>query len=246
MEKNEYHAMAALEESFWWYRALHDFVLFNLEVELSGIKKPVIVDAGCGTGGMLAKIEKKLPEAVLLGFEYDTSALSYAVQKTRADLFNASVNSWPLADDTVDLVVSMDVMYHQNVNEQQFLGEVFRCLKPGGVLLMNLPAFNWMRSAHDRQVHTRSRYTTASVEQLLTESGIFCEYAGYRNSLLFPLMVIHRLTAGQIKQSSDVSEPNKWLNTFFYQINRFEQLLWKRGIRLPFGGSVWVKGVKPE
>lgn len=244
MEAHEYHAMAALESHFWWYRALHDFTLMALEQHFNTDTRAMILDAGCGTGGLLQQAVARFPAATFVGMDVDPLALDYARTKTAAPLVNGSVNTLPFADNSLDAVLAMDVMYHRNVSEQAFLSELQRCLKPGGFLLMNLPAYEWMRSAHDRHVHTRSRYTAGRVKHLLTQSGFLCEYVGYRISLLFPLMVLHRLTAGQVQAHSDVKMPNPLLDRILYRVCCIEKQLWQQGLRLPFGGSVWVKGVK--
>jgi SAM-dependent methyltransferase len=244
MERAEYIRMAALEDTMWWYRALHDRLIERLG-RLRLRPGARVLDAGCGTGGLLRRLGQAAPALEYLGVEYDAAAVDIAGGKTAAAVRCGSVNALPFPAGHFDAVLSADVLCHANVDEAAALGEFFRCLKPGGSLLLNLPAYDWMKSTHDARVHNVRRYTTGRARRLAEAAGFRIAGLGYWNSLLFPLMLLHRLTARRVDGESDVQAFPAWQNRLFYATTAAERRLARRGLRLPFGGSVWVWAVKP-
>jgi len=244
MERAEYIRMAALEDTMWWYRALHDRLLERLR-RLQLEPGARVLDAGCGTGGLLLRLTRAEPELEYVGLDYDPEAVDLAGAKTGAAVHCGSVNALPFPADHFDAILSADVLCHAQVDESSAMRELSRCLKPGRSLLLNLPAFNWMRSSHDVHVHTVRRYTTASARRLAETTGFRIAGAGYWNSLLFPLVLLYRLTAGRSKSESDVQPFPPWQDRLFYAVTAAERRLTSRGFRPPFGSSVWVWAVKP-
>lgn len=244
MEAIEYEAMHAQEQCFWWYRALHEIILARLQT-LALPADFVLLDAGCGTGGLLQKIRSAFPQANLVGLEYHPAGIQHLKHLQHTSIVNGNINTLPFADNHFNVITLTDVLYHINIQPRLCLQECRRILKPGGHLLVNVAAYPWMLSSHDKQVHTRERYTVGTLQQQLRENGFQIRRAGYWNSLLFPLMAIHRLTVGKTKQHSDVEALPDWQNNFFYHIIRCEQFLQQHHIHIPFGGSAWAWAVKP-
>lgn len=244
MEKAEYDRMAALEDTMWWYRALHDGLIDRLgRVGLSPGAR--VLDAGCGTGGLLRRLGHASPTLERVGLEYDVGAAEIARRKSETTVVHGSVNELPFPGHHFDAVLSADVLCHANVDEAGALDEFRRCLKPGGSLLLNLPAYEWMKSSHDTHVQNVRRYTAARARRLVQAAGFRIAGLGYWNSLLFPVMVLHRVVRGRAKAESDVQLFPPWQDRLFYAVTGLERRLAQRGLRLPFGGSVWVWAVKP-
>jgi SAM-dependent methyltransferase len=247
MERVEYHRMAALEDTMWWYRALHAGLIDRLgPAGAAGGLRPGgrLLDAGCGTGGFLARLKSARPDLDLAGLEFDAEAAAIAAAKTGLPVEAGSVNALPYPAESFDAVVSADVLCHGGVDQDAALAEFRRCLRPGGLLLLNLPAYQWMASAHDRHVHNVRRYTAGQACRLLAGAGFAPVVCGYWNSLLFPLMLLHRLTAGRDEAGSDVRPFPAWQESLFTAITTAERRLARLGLRLPFGGSVWVEARK--
>jgi len=244
MQRDEYRRMAALEDSMWWYRALHAGLLQRLRA-LQPALGSRLLDAGCGTGGALRYLKLPMAGLLLQGVEYDAEAAEMAAAKTGLPITVGSVNALPFEAASFDLILSNDVLCHAAVDEAAALAEFHRCLKPGGVLLLSLPAYAWMASAHDQHVHNARRYTAGGARARLAEAGFRVEAAGYWNSLLFPLMLLHRLTAGRTQGSSDVQPFPPLLDRLFFAVTALERGLARMGLSLPFGGSVWVQARKP-
>jgi SAM-dependent methyltransferase len=225
----------------WWYRALHcRIVEFVSAVQFGG----ALLDAGCGTGGCLARIAAARPDLRLHGLEYDAGAARTARGKSNAAIAIGSVHAMPYPADTFDVLVSADVLCHARVDPRAALAEFHRCLKPSGLMLLNLPAFAWLLSRHDRDVHNVRRFTRRDSRRAVVAAGFAEVAAGYWNSLLFPLMVARRLFAAAAA-TSDVRPYPEWQDRSLSAVTELERRADRRGLRLPFGGSVWVRARKP-
>lgn len=239
MESIEYQAMQSQEQDFWWYRALHNIIIDRLQrMELPDDAQ--LLDAGCGTGGLLRRLHQAFPAFDFTGLEYHAEGIRQLKTLTNTTIVNGDINTLPFVDNCFNVITLIDVLYHKNIRPRDCLTECRRILKPGGHLLINVCAYNWMHSTHDKQVHTRERYTATRCKEQLIDAGFYLHRVGYWNSLLFPLMAIHRLTSGKLKESSDVESLASWQNKLFYHVIRHEQFLQRHHVHLPFGGSVWA------
>ena len=237
MEPSEYQLMAELESSLWWYRALHEWIINRINsFEVGG--KLAILDAGCGTGGLLCQLAESPISATLFGIDKCPRALDFATTKTNERLICSTVDHMPFNNEVFDIILCIDVLYHNAVDEKNALNESFRCLRSGGYLLLHVPAYQWLFSGHDRQVHTKRRYTSSTLSRILTDAGFVNVTVGYRLSLLFPAMVISRKLFNSTR--SDVQRIPECLNRLLYAITNLESTITNKGIYFPFGGSVWA------
>jgi SAM-dependent methyltransferase len=229
--------MDAAEDRMWWYRALHARLCDAL-TRTSGS----VLDAGCGTGGFLAILRVRRPDLARFGIEWDANAASRARMKSGAWIARGSINALPFADDSFDAVVSADVLCHSAVDPPVALAELKRVLRPGGALVMNVPAYQWLLSAHDRQVHNRRRFTAPETAALLRLAGFVPVCARYWNSLLLPLMIVQRKILARGDAMSGVASFPPWLDITLHGMTRIERHL---DFRLPAGGSVLAIAGKP-
>jgi SAM-dependent methyltransferase len=243
MDRAEYLKMHAVEEAMWWYRGCHANLL---TVYRRWFKAPsgAVLDAGCGTGGFLRKLGEALPGQKLIGMDIEAVAAELAGQKSGAAICVGSINELPFAPNSMAAIFSADVIYHRGVDEQKALADLHRCLAPGGVLVLNLPAYDWMMSAHDRAVHTARRYTRSRIEARLREAGFTRISTSYWNTLLFPLMVLRRKLFTTTETTSDVMVYPAPIEALFRTVMRVENLALRSGLKLPFGGSVLAAAVK--
>lgn len=166
-----------------------------------------------------------------------------------AAFLRASVCALPFSDGCFDLVVSLDVLYHRAVPDDRAAArELARVLRPGGLLLLNLPAYEFLRSTHDRAIHTARRYTRGRVRSLLLEAGLTPLHVGHWNSLLFPIAAAVRLW-GRLRPpheeaGSDVRPLPAWQNALLRGVLRLE-LAARRWWCFPFGLSVIAVARKP-
>ena len=234
MDAAEYALMDQAESRMWWYRALHA----RLADALAGVAGPIL-DAGCGTGGLLARLAG---HGARHGLEFNAEAAALAALKSGAIITRGSINALPYATGSFAAVVSADVLCHAGVDPARALGEIRRVLRPRGRLVLNLPAYQWMMSTHDRRVHNTRRFTAATACTLLQQAGFQHIQTRYWNSLLFPLMLLQRkLLAKHDAAASDVAAFSPWLDAMLHGITRIERHL----PALPFGGSVLVTATSP-
>jgi SAM-dependent methyltransferase len=238
LDADEYALMDAAEESMWWYRALHRRLLRRLD----GVAGRVL-DAGCGTGGFLRQLAVHRPELSVWGVDFSPAAAVRAADKSGAEVVCASVDRLPFADGVFDAVVSADVLCHRSLDPSRALSEFRRVLRPGGRLVLNLPAYGWLMSAHDVRVHTARRSTAGGLRRLLREHGFIRVRPVYWNSLLLPLMVVERkLLARGPGAASDVKPFPPWMDAAFFAATEVELGL---GLPMPAGGSVMVTASAP-
>ena len=237
MEPAEYTLMDEAEGRMWWYRALHRRLL-DAVAPVHGR----ILDAGCGTGGFLAVLNTQRADLIRFGVEWDQTAAARTRTKSGALTARGSVNALPFAAAAFDTVVSADVLCHAAVDPGTTLKELRRVLKPGGRLVLNLPAYQWLMSAHDRQVHNARRFTARSAAALLRDAGFVRIHTSYWNGLLLPLMIAQRKILARGDSVSDVAPFPPWLDATLHTIAKIERRL---PIPLPFGGSVLAIAERP-
>jgi ubiquinone/menaquinone biosynthesis C-methylase UbiE len=237
MEADEYDLMDAAEATMWWYRALHTRLIDAL-APLTGR----LLDAGCGTGGFLTALARARPDLALAGIEYLPSAAHRAAIKSGAAIAAASIMSLPFPDASFDAVVSADVLCHEAVRPQAALTELHRVAKPGATLILNMPAYTWLASAHDRRVHNARRTTPAGLRMWLTLAGFTQIRTTYWNGLLLPLMVAQRKILARGDAASDVAAFPPWLDATLYAVTRIERHL---PFPLPAGGSILAVANRP-
>lgn len=243
MEREEYRKMAEVEDRMWWYRAMHANLLFLLGRFLAD-PAGRILDDGCGTGGFLARAGRAFPGLTAVGVDVEPWAAALAREKSCQPVSLGSVNRLPFRDAAFAAVVTADVFCHRAVDPAEATREAFRCLGPGGVLIIQTPAFRWLAGAHDQRVFTARRYTRQSLGKVLTDAGFRIAYSTYWNTLLFPLMVLRRKVFPPRHGESDVQIYPPPVEAVFNAVMAVEHALLRLGLRLPFGGSVVAVGVK--
>ncbi|MGE3818056.1 MAG: class I SAM-dependent methyltransferase [Isosphaeraceae bacterium] len=249
MEIPEYEVMYQSEEGHWWYVGLRDLVLPAVLEGVAGIDRPTILDAGCGTGATLAFLRGDRA----FGLEYSAEAFIFLRRRGLARLARGSVDRIPFADGSFDAILSADVLCCLgSPGDLDALREFRRVLKPGGRLVMNLPAYQWLRSGHDQAVHTRRRYTRGELGRLLTQADLRIRTNSYRNSILFPIVVLVRLAQRLVTRSSsriphsDLRPLPAVLNWTLSLPLLLENRLIRLGFRFPFGLSAYVVAERPR
>ena len=243
MDELEYERLAAVEDSMWWFRALHR-ILASLATRYSPLPNGALLDAGCGTGGFLRVLERQGPGRLLVGIDVFHGAIAKARERTGAHVAVGSVNEMPLPGGYFDCIVSADVLCHSAIDYERALDELFRCLRPGGHLILQLPAYQWLSSYHDERCRQVRRFTRGQLARELPSHGFVVRYATYWNTVLFPLVVARRKLLPAPKGASDVSRFNTVADGVFGAIAGLEAGLIRAGMRLPFGSSVVVVAMK--
>lgn len=240
MERVEYEVMAAVEAQHWWYGGMRAIAAALLDPLYAQRRDLRILDAGCGTGGNVQFLQRY---GQVVGLDLAAEALKRGILRMSGRCLRGSVLSLPFGDASFDLVTSFDVLYHRNVTDEvAALREVWRVLRPGGRLLLRLPAYEFLRSKHDRAVHTRRRYTAHDVQALLRRAGFMVEHCSYINTLLFPLALAQRLlekAVPSLEQSqSDMTPPPAVINRIMRWPLALEAVWLRLKGRFPVGLSI--------
>jgi SAM-dependent methyltransferase len=244
MDRAEYLKMHEVEEQMWWYRGCHANLLTAYRHWAHVPSTLPVLDAGCGTGGFLARLGRALPGQAIVGLDIEPIAAELACSKSGVAVCVGSIERLPFPDGSLSAIFSADVLYHRAVDECRAIADLHRCLAPGGVLVLNLPAYDWLMSAHDRAVHTARRYTRTRLTRLLREAGFASITTSYWNTLLFPLMVLRRKLFTTSRTTSDVMVYPAPIEALFRTVMRLETWALGIGVPLPFGGSVLAAAVK--
>ena len=235
MLKRHYLDVAQNQDRHWWYQgmvAINKSLLDNYLPKKKGLK---ILDAGCGPGAMLPHLAKY---GDVIGVDISEDALKYA--KKRGKVKKGDITNIDFKDETFDLVVCMDVLYHMWVkDETSALKEFNRVLKKDGILLLREPAYDWMRGNEDKGSLTARRFSQRVLKQKLENSSFQVKKITYVNFFLFPLLLLVRILTGfgSKRGSSDMSIPPNFINQSLFNILKLESAL-LRFVSLPFGSSL--------
>lgn len=223
MDKEQYDVLYRVEERHWWYLGMREITSALLSRWLNR-KRPVrILDAGCGTGGMAKYLARF---GTVYGVDVAAEALQGCRRRDLTTVARASVEKLPFASGSFDAVVSFDVLYHRAVvNDVAALAEFNRVLRPGGLVLVRVPAYDWLRGSHDVAVHTRHRYSRGELGDKLSAAGFRPRKLTYVNSLLFPLAAAKRLLEGKKEAHSDLDMPSPATNRLLLTVLKLEAAL---------------------
>jgi SAM-dependent methyltransferase len=243
MQPAEYDTLKAMEDRHWWYAVLRNLVSMTLPSRLPPLAR--VLDAGCGTGGMLGFLTNEIPLLEASGIDVSEVAVRHCHERGLPMVSTGSVNALPFADGEFDAVLSLDVLYHEAVDEESALREMRRVLRPGGVLVLNLPAFEALRGSHDVAVGGVRRYRMCHVQRLLKVHSFDAVITHHWNAWLFLPLLARRQwsrwqTAGaRSSVASDLRLPSPAWNRLLTVAGRLDALLC-RLLRIPFGSSIYV------
>lgn len=248
MNRIEYRRMYEAEDQHWWYAGLHEMILEFIDRESRRLGRPLdIFDAGCGTG-RLCQLMMRQGHRVA-GCDSSEDALRLCSLRGLDNMVLADLNSIELEPGAYDAITSIDVLYHAGIiDDVAVMQRLRRGLKPGGMLVLNLVAHEFLRSTHDIAVHTRERYTKDMLSERLRAAGFEIKLIGYRVGILFPPIALYRLL-GRFKAKdnvdpaeavSDVILPHPIVNGLLLKLLKLENRWIRSGATLPSGSSIFA------
>jgi SAM-dependent methyltransferase len=243
MNDHEYALMRRVEDSYWWYAVLRESVANQVAAHLGSRTPARVLDAGCGTGGMMEVLRGRGPGWEIVGLDYSPHAIGHTRGRGFTNVSEGSINALPYADQSFDVVVSLDVLYFEGVNDVKAIAEFHRVLKPGGMLVLNLPAFAVLRGEHDRAVSGVRRYTPFGVREMLAQCNMEVVRVHCWNlCLFFPILgwrLLSRMrpSGNGAAARSDLSTLPVALNKALATLGRFDMAMC-RAIHSPLGTSV--------
>jgi SAM-dependent methyltransferase len=238
MQADEYRKLAETEERMWYFRALHRRLAFGLEHYVRS-RAPRVLDAGCGTGGFLRRLGADHPAWRLTGIDVAPEACARARERTTAEIHQGSIAALPFPDAAFEAITTGDVLYHLD-DPDAALREFARCLVPGGIAVVNEPAYRWLWSYHDEAVGSKHRFTRPELKARLRAAGLVVEYSSYANFFALPLIVARRKIFPPKQPTSDVQLFPWPIEQAFAAMAWLEHLAIRCGLPLPAGSSVFV------
>jgi SAM-dependent methyltransferase len=240
MNPGEYQKMREQEDTYWWFVSRRQLALALLDQNLA--PNAIILDVGCGTGAVLTELKSR---GTAVGIDLSHDALQFSAQRGLQNLVYGNAEQLPFATATFDAVVSLDTIEHVPADNQA-AAEIFRALKPGGIFIMNVPAFAWLWGPHDIALMHQRRYTQLQVANLLKSQGFIIHKLSYSVFFLFPAVIvrrlIERLRGGEPKVTLPQFSP--FTNRLLIKLMRAESWLIQR-LSLPWGSSVVCVAQKP-
>jgi SAM-dependent methyltransferase len=237
MERVVYDAMAALDQRHWWYRARRHVVAALIRRRALPPPGARVLEIGCGTGHNLAMLSEF---GAVDALEVDDAARGIAEQRLGRTVLSAPLPELSgVPDRTYDLIGAFDVIEHI-ADDKAAVAAIATRLKPGGRLVITVPAHQWMWSVHDVVNHHQRRYSRRALKALIEGSPLKLEAIGYFNSLLFPVAVAERLASRVTgKEDSDLALPPRPLNAALEAVFAAERHLVGR-LPLPPGLSLFA------
>jgi SAM-dependent methyltransferase len=204
MNADEYTKLERVEREHWFYAGKREIV-FRWLRQLGALRQEAsLVDVGAGTG-YFAKEAQQFCRVTAVD-DYEQSLVLARKRLGDGAVIKGSCTALPLADESADIVTALDVIEHI-ADDQGAVREMFRILKPGGVAVITVPAFQALWSDWDVVLHHQRRYRLKPLLRLVHSAGFEVVHCNYVNVLAFPAVyAIRKLRCGKQEQPNDSGE----------------------------------------
>jgi len=234
MQPQEYERMYQREGDYWWFVARRRLALALMRTYAPPQVRRIL-DAGCGTGALLAELSQ---QGFAVGVDVERAALRLTRQRGALPVVQARLEALPFASETFQVAFALDVLEHLP-DERPALRELYRVLQSGGCLILSTPAYRWLWSKHDVALAHYRRYTARELQARLHEAGFQVRKLSYSLGVLLPVIALarwlDRLRPG--KPAATVVPVPHWLNRALVSLlDKETQFLLRHN--LPFGVSL--------
>ena len=241
MREQHYFEIHNAELKHWWFCARRRIVA-NLIAQFASTSRPLrIADIGCGTG---ASFEMLTQFGQTVGVDYSLLALAFSRERGHSQLAAAALPALPFQANSFDVVCAMDVIEHIK-DDAGAVSELLRICKPNGLLVLTVPAYQWLWSVHDDINEHKRRYTRPQLQACLNQLPVSVKRISYMNAFLAPPVMLYRgirrLCRRFVDQSTATESddfplpaPLNWILTKVFTA----ESAWLKFSSLPFGTSV--------
>jgi SAM-dependent methyltransferase len=190
MDPSEYAKLDEIEREHWFYRGKRDIVRHWLGRYLKLQPDDLLIDAGMGTGAFLEEMSSRCR---VLGIDDHDESLALArprIEAVGGGVLKSTLDQVPLPDGTAAVVTALDVLEHLD-DDRAALRELIRLTRPGGLIILTVPALRWLWSDWDEAVHHRRRYHRPELLELCAEPGVELLRCAYINfATIVPIALI--------------------------------------------------------
>lgn len=244
MDYRDFQKLNQDTEEHFWYKARRLLIsdLLHLALKDSDPKQKII-EIGCGTGIQLPLLAKF---GRVEGLDITPESIELVKQSGYpARVFN--IETELLEDNSAEVIACFDVLEHLQ-NDELALEKITKALTPQGIFLFSVPAIPWLFGPHDIAAKHYRRYSRKELKQKISRAGLKIKTINYWNSWVLPAIIVLRLIkkiiSSKNQANSDTKSLPKFLNRFLYQILALETRLNKKGIKLPWGLSLYGYATK--
>ncbi len=237
------------EQRHFWFRGFRRFVAPLIEEATAGRPNARLLDAGSGTGANLPFLQQY---GTAFGLELFQRGIRFAHDRGVHRLIQGSVTHLPVADASIDVVLSFDVLYClETPAEQAAVREMFRVLRPGGFVVINVAALDMLRGDHSALGGEVRRYTKRELRGTLERAGFSVKRLTYTNASLFPITATVRALQRLRGEKADAGNkgdfyvPPAPINALFSGALALEAKIIEAGLDMPVGSSLLCLAKKP-
>lgn len=234
--------LLGIERYHFWFQGRR-LLVRGLINRFAGSRPIRILDLGSGGGFFAQSLAAARHQVTALDF------LPAGLVRLRRDApevktIQSSAECLPIGSCSFDAAIALDVLEH--IDDQAAARELHRVLRPGGVLIVTVPAFPFLWSFRDVSAGHKRRYRRAQLAATLRSAGFQMETSGYYQFFLFPLAILTRLSGRSSSTTRDLEDaPPPPVNALFAAINRLEALA-SRYVPWPWGSSIYAVARRSE
>lgn len=239
MDKKSFEDNFFYEQFYWWFLGRRRIVRNLIKKYFKGTRNSLALDIGCGTGIILKDFEEY---AIPIGVDSSEIAIGLTKKNGHKNLICSDMCNLPIKSESLDLITILGVLYHKGVqSDDMAIGESYRVLKQGGIIIIDEAAYNFLQSKHNYDVGGIRRYTRTQLINKCKKYNLEILKSSYWNMLMLPMfyLVIQLERVFVKKQYSKLTRIPKIINAGLKRYLYMEAFLLKY-IRFPFGPSVII------
>lgn len=234
-----------VRESHFWFSMRNLFILQLMQDVRIPASESRFVEYGCSNGLVMAELERAGWN--VLGTDMHLGGLRNAAATVRGPLVCSPLDKLEF-ETPVDVVGFFDVIEHLQ-DDHAALEKAAAELRPGGYVVVTVPAFQGLWSTFDVLLGHKRRYTAGELANLFGRLGLEVVTVRYAFAFMFPLVWLQRKLVREAPASEQrkayYRAPHPLVNAMLGMLCRLEMVLLRLGIRLPFGTSVMAVARKP-